>query len=186
MARVVNLYKEPFDVYIGRPGKGRSGYFGNPVIAGKPCEECGGRHDTPGSTLPCYKSYLSSRVARDRRFRLKLLTLHSSVLGCFCKPKPCHGDILCEFIHVMIDIEWSEFVNQAMRVNGVNTSSDSATSGVTSVRWQGRAIVFDKIERRAYLVVETDDRRWIAPWTNSMYRALFAMGSEYANEGCVK
>lgn len=28
--KVVNIYKDKFDVYIGRPGKGNDGYFGNP------------------------------------------------------------------------------------------------------------------------------------------------------------
>lgn len=29
-ALVVNIYKDKFDVYIGRKGKGHDGYFGNP------------------------------------------------------------------------------------------------------------------------------------------------------------
>ena len=31
MTKVVNLYKEPYEVYIGRSGKGKDGYFGNPI-----------------------------------------------------------------------------------------------------------------------------------------------------------
>jgi hypothetical protein len=31
---VVNLNKEPFDVYIGRAGRGQDGYFGNPFRMG--------------------------------------------------------------------------------------------------------------------------------------------------------
>ena len=31
---VVNIYKEQFDVYIGRAGRGQDGYFGNPFRIG--------------------------------------------------------------------------------------------------------------------------------------------------------
>jgi uncharacterized protein DUF4326 len=31
---VVNIYKEQFDVYIGRAGRGQDGYFGNPFRMG--------------------------------------------------------------------------------------------------------------------------------------------------------
>ena len=31
---VVNIYKEQFDVYIGRAGRGQDGYFGNPFCMG--------------------------------------------------------------------------------------------------------------------------------------------------------
>ena len=31
---VVNIKKEPFDVYIGRAGRGQDGYFGNPFRMG--------------------------------------------------------------------------------------------------------------------------------------------------------
>jgi len=31
---VVNINKEPFDIYIGRAGRGEDGYFGNPFRIG--------------------------------------------------------------------------------------------------------------------------------------------------------
>ena len=31
---VVNIHKEPFDVYIGRTGRGQDGYFGKPFRMG--------------------------------------------------------------------------------------------------------------------------------------------------------
>ncbi|MDE2425668.1 MAG: DUF4326 domain-containing protein [Elusimicrobia bacterium] len=35
MTKVVNIYKEKYDVYIGRAGKGKDGYFGNPFKLSK-------------------------------------------------------------------------------------------------------------------------------------------------------
>jgi hypothetical protein len=91
---VVNIYKSTYDVYVGRPGKGLDGRFGNPVRAGRPCPVCDAVHPSPVSTLPCYEVYLRERVKCDPEFRSDVASLHGKVLGCFCKPRPCHGDIL--------------------------------------------------------------------------------------------
>ena len=96
MCKVVNLYKEPYDVYIGRAGKGKSGYFGNPILKGKRCLYCGMIHDESGTTLDCYRDYLNKRIKEDAEFKANVKALKGKILGCFCKPKPCHGDILAE------------------------------------------------------------------------------------------
>ena len=96
--RVVNLYKESYDIYIGRPGRGVDGYLGNPIRTGEVCPVCYKIHTEKGSTLPCYKVYLGFRVEADESFRTRLLSLKGRVLGCFCKPKACHGDIIVEWL----------------------------------------------------------------------------------------
>lgn len=101
MTRVVNLRKEPYDVYIGRPGHGLSGYFGNPVIPDKQCPVCGDVHKR-GHTLGCYRTYLEGRVEQDDEFRDRVVDLHGKTLGCFCKPKPCHGDVLVSVINRLV------------------------------------------------------------------------------------
>jgi hypothetical protein len=95
---VVNLRKEAFDVYIGRPGKGQAGPFGNPIAVGQTCPVCGLQHTTPGSTLVCFKVYFLKRVTQDPAFRNQVLALKDKTLGCFCKPKPCHGDIIAAWL----------------------------------------------------------------------------------------
>lgn len=105
--RVVSIFLDPYDEYIGRAGKGHDGYFGNPVTTDKPCPMCGKRHVDAGSTLPCYRSYAEKRVARDPEFKRRLLALHGRTLGCFCAPKGglgahdtlrCHGQIMLGMI----------------------------------------------------------------------------------------
>jgi len=96
MCKVVNLYKEPYEVYIGRAGRGKEGYFGNPILKNKRCPLCNEVHVENGSTLNCYKKYLEIRIERDEEFKQKVKNLKGKVLGCFCKPKPCHGDLLKE------------------------------------------------------------------------------------------
>ena len=83
--KVVNVLRDEFDVYIGRPGKGHDGYFGNPFRRS--------RDDLPGSTLPKFEEHFLKRVEDDPEFRRRVLALKGKRLGCFCKPKrACHGD----------------------------------------------------------------------------------------------
>lgn len=73
---VVHCKKEKYDVYIGRPSK-----WGNPFRIGVD----GTREDV----IRKYREW-----ARDQD--LPLHELRGKVLGCFCSPLACHGDILAE------------------------------------------------------------------------------------------
>lgn len=98
-ARVVNIRKERYDIYIGRAGKGKDGYFGNPVKVGGRCPFCSAIHATAGSTIECYRVYFSRRLANDAMFLEMVKTLKGKKLGCFCKPNPCHGDVIVEYLN---------------------------------------------------------------------------------------
>lgn len=76
----------PAFVYIGRAGHGFGGYFGNPYKL-----EHG---DQRGSSLLAYREYLKQRMTADPAFAKAVAGLHGRVLVCFCKPNPCHGDLL--------------------------------------------------------------------------------------------
>jgi transcriptional regulator with XRE-family HTH domain len=87
---VVNLRKESFDVYIGRKGKGYSGYYGNPFRVGSmPIEQ----------VLVRYREYFIKRIASDPEFKSRVLKLRGRRLGCFCVPNPCHGQIIVEWLN---------------------------------------------------------------------------------------
>lgn len=92
---VVNLRKEPFDVYIGRAGKGCDGYFGNPFRLGA--------GESRGATLANYRSHFHERLTNDEEFRKRVRGLRGKVLGCFCKPASCHGDIIAEYVNGLGD-----------------------------------------------------------------------------------
>ena len=104
---VVNLRKSEYDVYIGRGGRGQDGYFGNPVKVGESCPICGVKHKSK-KTLPCYRTYLMTRIAKDPEFKARVMSLHGKRLACFCKPRACHGDILAEVVDRLVrnDGEW--------------------------------------------------------------------------------
>ena len=77
--KVVNKYKEPYEVYIGRGSK-----WGNPFVIGKD----GNRDDVCDK----YEAYLlSNQTLLDALPELK-----DKKLGCFCKPQRCHGDLLAK------------------------------------------------------------------------------------------
>lgn len=86
--------KSSDEVYIGRAGKGADGYFGNPVRKGYPCPECRKVHQQGGDTLHCFKNYLMRRIQHEPEFSRRVRDLHGKTLVCFCKPNPCHGDVL--------------------------------------------------------------------------------------------
>lgn len=98
MTRVVNLRVHPYDVYIGRAGQG-TGYYGNPIRRGHECPVCGAVHQAPGRTIACFRVYFEYRMAHDPEFNARVLSLKGKVLGCFCKPGPCHGDVYAEYLN---------------------------------------------------------------------------------------
>jgi hypothetical protein len=77
-ALVVHCKRAPYDVYIGRPS-----IWGNPFHIGRD----GLREDV----IKLYEEWLSHRVSLMRRAKREL---RGKVLGCFCAPLACHGDIL--------------------------------------------------------------------------------------------
>ena len=85
---VVNLYKEKYDVYIGRAGKGQDGTFGNPFNSSNRDEN-----------IARFEDYFYQRLKTDREFRYKVHQLKDKRLGCFCKPQSCHGDVIARYLN---------------------------------------------------------------------------------------
>ena len=83
---VVNINKEPCDVYIGRAGRGEDGYYGNPFRVGNGIS----REDA----VRRFQRYFVDRIEKDSEFKRRVLALKGKRLGCFCKPKACHGDLI--------------------------------------------------------------------------------------------
>ena len=84
MTKVVNKYREAYDVYIGRPS-----IFGNPFSVKKYGRE---------GCIEKYREYFYKRIKEDVKFKEEVLKLKDKVLGCFCKPLACHGDVIKEYL----------------------------------------------------------------------------------------
>ncbi len=99
---VTNIKKHKYDVYIGRAGKGRDGYFGNPHPIGF-CKICKRKHDRE-DCLKEYKRYFWERINSDNEFLERVRNLEGKILGCFCKPENCHGDIIVSWLNAGMPI----------------------------------------------------------------------------------
>lgn len=102
--RVVNLRREPFDVYIGRSSDGKpprfckpgeAGYLGNP----HPVKSVG-----RVMAMRWFRRYAYERLVApaDATFRAEVEKLRGKRLGCFCKNAKgqgdCHGDVYVEWL----------------------------------------------------------------------------------------
>lgn len=83
--KVVHCKKEKYDVYIGRPSK-----WGNPFKVGID----GGQQQV----VDMYKEWITKG---DGIYLLRdLHEIVGKTLGCWCKPKACHGDVLAKLAEV--------------------------------------------------------------------------------------
>lgn len=82
--KVVHCKREPYDVYIGRPS-----IWGNP-FSHLDDTLAQFRVATREEAIEAYEEWINQRPDL-----LSLLPdLRGKVLGCWCAPKPCHGDVL--------------------------------------------------------------------------------------------
>lgn len=90
--RVVHCKRERYDVYIGRgrdPKTGARGPWGNPFShqAGTLAQfRVGSREEA----IERFEQYLLDTP----ELMARLHELKGKTLGCWCAPKPCHGDVL--------------------------------------------------------------------------------------------
>lgn len=87
---VVNKKNDDYDIYIGRGSK-----WGNPFTH-RPIEDTKAQFQSPTreASINAYRGHLMSQP----ELLECLPELKGKRLGCFCKPKPCHGDVLVELI----------------------------------------------------------------------------------------
>lgn len=80
MTTVVHCKAKPYDVYIGRPSE-----WGNPFVIDK--------DGTREEVIAKYETWL----LQQPELLAKVSTLKNKILGCFCKPAACHGDVLVKY-----------------------------------------------------------------------------------------
>jgi len=51
------------------------------------------------ATISRYRVYLLRRIKDDPALRRELETLRGRRLGCWCKPGPCHGEVIAELLN---------------------------------------------------------------------------------------
>ena len=87
--RKVNKQRPKFDIYIGRATRFTeftvSSKWANPFPKTDP--KC----------LENYRKFITQKITQDPEI-YNLEELRGKVLGCWCKPSPCHGDVLIELL----------------------------------------------------------------------------------------
>lgn len=74
---VVHCKRDAYDVYIGRPSK-----WGNPFPLRNEADRM--------QVIIEFEAWIRSQP----ELMAALPELKGKILGCFCAPKPCHGDVL--------------------------------------------------------------------------------------------
>jgi len=93
MTKVVHCKKEVYDVYIGRKHN-TNNHYGNPFRIDKEV--------TREESLKRFRlwidgmDYIDIEPERMEWILKNLKHLKNKTLGCWCKPKACHGDILAD------------------------------------------------------------------------------------------
>lgn len=68
---------------------GRGSFCENPFYIGK--------DGTREEVIKKYKIWFKLQL-QDSKFKRKILELKGKILGCYCKPKLCHGDIIANYL----------------------------------------------------------------------------------------
>ena len=95
MESVVHVNKEHYDVLIDR-----TTIWGNPY-SHKENTLAIYKVKTRKESIEKYREY----ILNNPELLTKLPELKGKVLGCWCKPLPCHGDVLIELLNQRVNLE---------------------------------------------------------------------------------
>lgn len=86
---VVNMHHQSCDVRIDRKTR-----FGNPFKL----DEDGGSY-TREESIDKYRDWFKDKIENDEQFKEAVHELKGKTLGCWCKPQPCHGDVIADYLN---------------------------------------------------------------------------------------
>jgi len=86
--KVVHCKKSEYDVYIGRPS-----LWGNP-FSSKDKTIAKYHVSNKSEAIQKYEDWIENQPHLIK----ELKALKGKILGCWCKPKPCHGDVIVKLI----------------------------------------------------------------------------------------
>jgi hypothetical protein len=93
--KVVHCKEDSYDIYIGRK-KNTNNHYGNPFRIDKNCT----RDESISNFRMWILGFDFNDIESERRkwILIHIKDLKGKTLGCWCKPKACHGDILAELV----------------------------------------------------------------------------------------
>ena len=92
--RARDFRSNPNQIYIGRGSQ-----WGNPFTH-LPLEKTKAKWQvkTEEESMTSYEAWIREKLAKDPILRAQLFGLDGHELVCYCKRRPCHGDILVKLI----------------------------------------------------------------------------------------
>ena len=94
VTKVVNKRDtDRYDVYIGRGTP-----WGNPFAIS---HDDGPDRD---EVIEKYREFFNKKIESDNSFRSGILAMKGLRLACFCKPAPCHGDVISGYLDSLPDM----------------------------------------------------------------------------------
>jgi len=103
MSKVVNLKKvngirPEFDIYIGRKFDNGIDFFPESIWANPFSIYRYGRE----KSVKLYEEYVRNTL----KLYNSLINLYNNILGCWCKPEICHGDVLVKLLKELLDRDY--------------------------------------------------------------------------------
>jgi len=118
---VVHCRRSRHDVYIGRPSP-----FGNPFVIGKD----GGREEV-------IRKYEAFVLGNADLLSLVRRELKGKVLGCWCAPLACHGDVLVRLANGDFGVSvWTISVHGYGEFGFVGTELEAEDMRIHKSRWE--------------------------------------------------
>lgn len=92
--KLVHVLKEDYDVYIGR----KNSYYNlEQSIFANPFPVKNNSNKERRQAIEAYRRYFYHKI-NDPCFKLEVEKLMGKTLACWCHPKPCHGNVIIEYL----------------------------------------------------------------------------------------
>lgn len=88
------LSQSNLNVYIGRGSP-----FGNPFSHSNKTAAIW-KTDSIKEAISKYKNWFVNNLENDLELTIQLKNLKGKRLGCWCHPKPCHGNVILELLYL--------------------------------------------------------------------------------------
>jgi hypothetical protein len=105
---VVHCKKDEYDVYIGRGNDktamhdnpiGTKGWLGNPYTL---------LHHDRDESIRMFTEDFLQRIRHDADFADAVASISGETLGCWCSPKPCHGEVIAQVADLLQEMQTDE------------------------------------------------------------------------------
>lgn len=74
--------------------------FGNPFRLKEDGGDC-----TREESVARYETWFKKKIQSDDDFRAAVEELRGKTLGCWCKPKSCHGDVILAYLRGNLEVK---------------------------------------------------------------------------------